>query len=265
MKRAGLLSAVVAVFVLSSVCLTAQDPPPGTATGKKIGTIVKTAIDTALPGVTTLIEAIWGPRKADDKIKKDELAKAVDAAKKQLQDEFTKKAQTNLRPVQQVSAELQVLRQVLQPSVFAQEQILQMQTRLASGSLDANAQAQQEADWKVAKAQLDKLKVIKQQDLDNIRDLWLRHMVSRIVELNNDQVLRVDPKATGPAALNALQGVSLALRDVTAAVGYELAALESDIGELAKWANNAQGGNPVSHSGEFANLLTRRYPSRQRK
>src|SRR6516225_3920699 len=97
----------------------APDDPPGTDTGKRVGTIVKTAIDTALPGVTTLLNAIWGNRKNNDSINKTDL----EAKLKEARQKFYSDAQAKLAETALVATQLGVVNQFVDGAVTASQRV----------------------------------------------------------------------------------------------------------------------------------------------
>src|SRR5712692_3101675 len=99
LRRYALITLVaLALITQTSSHSRADNPPPGTSTGQKIGTIVSTAINTALPGIGALLTTLW-PKKDNgqpkDKASKDEMATAVEGAKKKV----LSVALDNLKPV----------------------------------------------------------------------------------------------------------------------------------------------------------------------
>jgi hypothetical protein len=226
---------------------TAQNPPPGTSTGQKIGTIVSTAITTALPGFKTILDLL--PKKNNgqpkDNVRPDEVKAAVETARTQL----LSAALDKLKPVNEVSGELLTLSKFLTPTVVANENLIRIQTRLATTSqpFKDNFWQAQNADWAVAKARLNTLNNITDADIAKVRDLWLRNKLSTIKVQGTDQVIRLDDAlknktvAQIPDLLKDLIGL---LSDVSMAVGYELSDLQNDLGELGKWGG-AQGGGPA--------------------
>lgn len=215
----------------------AQDPPPGTSTGQKIGTIVSAAINTALPVVGTILSLL--PKKSNgqpkDSVKPDEVKAAVEAARKQL----LKDALEKLKPVNDVSAELLTLNKFLTPTVVASENLIRIQTRFSTTSqpfADPFWQGQN-GDWAVAKARLNTLNNITEADIAKIRDLWLRNKLATIKAQGSDLVIRLDDgmkNKTVAQIPDLLKDLISLLSDVSMAVGYELSDLQNDLGELGK-------------------------------
>src|ERR1700733_5619281 len=188
MLRRALFMIVVSLVVMRLTAYAQDTPPPaGVDTGKKIGTIVKTAIDTALPGVTTgistIADLIWKNKSSNnEKIKKPELDEAV----KKTRTELITAAQKQIQPVGQVADELALLGKFLTPSVEANVNIIRMQTRLSSSAspVPDNVWKDQKEDWAVAKGNLAAMGSISNDELKKVRDLWLRNMLSKIRDLS---------------------------------------------------------------------------------
>src|SRR5713101_2658185 len=93
--------ALFLVLTLSGGLVLSQETK-APSTGQKIGTIVKDAINTALPGVTTLLDLIWGKKDNGKKISKGELEKSIKDAKDDMQNKLTASAQEKIRPIDAV-------------------------------------------------------------------------------------------------------------------------------------------------------------------
>jgi len=246
----------------------AQDPPPGTSTGQKIGTIISTAINTALPGVTAILGLL--PKKSNgqpkDSVKPDEVKTAVETARKQL----LAAALDNLKPVNAVSEELSTLNKFLTPTVVANENLIRIQTRFTTTSqpFKDSFWQEQSGDWEVAKARLNTLSTITDGDIAKIRDLWLRNKLTSIKAQGADLVIRLDNAMKNKSVAqipDLLKNLIALLADVSMAVGYELSDLQNDLGALAKWAGAGQGPEIPDHfitadQKAFKAKLDERYP-----
>ena len=234
------VSSVALLFVLTSLMPFAMQSPtapaPGTDTGQKIGTIVKTAIDTALPAVGSLINLFW--KKGDgDKQTKQELQANIDKSQADLKKQFANKAQEKLKPVADVASELLVVGRFLEPATLAHEAVIQMQSR---PTID-------KTDWDVAKRQLDQIDKIADTDVNIIRDKWLRDTLMQIKGVNNKLAIRIKGEIDKPSPNKTQLAVNLAqleavLGSITQAVGYELSDLQADLKGLSDWAKGAAGG-----------------------
>lgn len=237
------------VFAGTAPALAQGAPPPGTGLGQKIGTAIRAAIDTALPGVTDLVSLLF---KKGDKQTKDELTTNIAAAEKTLK----VNAQQKLKPVSAVASELQVVGRFLEPATTAHEAVLAMQ---ASAAPD-------KADWDVAKAQLDIIRNIADDDVDKVRDLWLRNELKQIKAVNGNLAIRIgdEMSKTPPDAarlsglLGRLEGV---LSSITLAVGYEMADLQADLKDLSDWVNGSAG---IATSGTGSPITTQQQRFRDR-
>lgn len=234
-----------AILLIGAVGAAPVQAPPaaGVATGQRVGNIVRAAIDTALPAVGPLLDLVWknpnGQKKGDDdKMKKSELEKTLADATKQLK----KDAELKLRDVATVSLELRVIGRFLEPVTKARENLVRMQSRAESSTVDWS---EQKTDWGVVKAQLQTVDGIGETDIDFVRDMWLRNALKQIKGVNKDQVIRISAELERQAPdrirlTSALQDLSLTLNTVTAAVVYELSDLQADMRNVSAWTNGTE-------------------------
>ncbi len=252
----------VAAFVVLLACLfgsgssspiQGQEQPPGTSTGQKIGTILKAAIDTALPGVTSLVSAIWGNRGTNDKMKKEELEKAVKEARLK----FYAQAQEKVAPIGELANEIRVVNRAFESAVKANEGVIRMESILDS---DFNPQTQWpkvEEEWQVTKAQLDSLKGLKDSDIERIRELTLQQKLKELRDVHTNVVIRVQSRIQAKD-VNGLQTqlgiLSQTLTGISGIVGLELAGLAREAEEAEAWAKGA-AGPAISGLDEYAAFL----------
>jgi isoleucyl-tRNA synthetase len=248
----------VSLFFTSAVG-QAQAPAPGVSEGQKIGTIIKTAISTAAPGISSILDLIWGhlgdPTKTS--AKKTDLQTAAnnpqaqDAAKKQTQ----AAAQQAIQPISKVSDELAVINRFLGPSVTATGYLIVMRTKLADSNQDWTAIGNQ---WELAKTQINNLKSVSDSDLNKVRDAYLRLKLTAIRNANDTTVVAIGQEVSQKNAdnLKTDSATLLAtLADMTAVAGYELAELQADIGDLATWAKGGAGGATTPDRAMFEKFL----------
>lgn len=236
-----------------------------------IGSLIRAAVTTALPGATPLVEALW-PKNTDGSaatgVNKDKMTQSVQnsGGVAKVQDAVTANAQEKLKPLVDLASELAVLTRFLQPSVNAMEHLSSIQARVAGG---ANATAADWAEvatrWAQAKAELAAVDGITSANLGIVRDLWLRNTLSRIQAAKIRQVIPLDNQIAAKDAARVSQSVQalmVTLQDVSPAVGYELADLQSDISSLSAWARGAAGGPIVQNAAQraFKTRLSARYP-----
>jgi len=252
-------SLVLACFILAfSIPLASapqagsSTPAPGVATGEKIGNVIKAAITTAVPGVSSILDLIWSKRAnpVADKEKKTEAQQKSDLSagaqnpdvQKKVQADFVAAAQQRIQPIGKVSAELAVLNRFLEPSVEASGRLIAIRTQLKDSPVPWS---DVKTNFELAKQQLQKLKTVSDTDLNSIRDLYLRDKLKHIRDANDAPTLLIDSDITAKNA-EGLGGDAAALAntlaDMTAMAGYELADLQSDITELANWAKGTGGG-----------------------
>src|SRR5271163_4012165 len=130
----GSLACIVALLIAIPSAegrqATTTPPAPGVSEGQKIGTIIKTAVTTAAPGISgflSLLDTIWTGlgKSATDKVSKTTVTQeankpAVVTAAKQPQ----VSAQQAIQPIGKVSDELAVIGRFLGPSVVATQYLI---------------------------------------------------------------------------------------------------------------------------------------------
>ena len=264
MKRASIVVAIACIVCVTTVTRAQAPPAPGVSTGEKIGNVVKTAITTAFPAVKDIVDLIWTKKPTtDNKVSKDQLQTATESAKKDVQTAITAAIQPKLTPLARVSGELATVDKFLQPTVVAAINLAQMQTRLAGPMPDWS---EQEKDWKVAKAQLAQLRGITDPELDQVRDKWLKNTLAAIRGVNDQAVVRVEAEVSATKKnpqrqAVEIQALAVSLRDITAAIGYELSDLRTEMTDLADWAKGGQGGDRAGISATqtlYKNLIERK-------
>jgi hypothetical protein len=241
-KRTAALSLVISLIILSSP-VAAQGPAPGQATGEKIGTIVKAAIDTALPGVTSILGLIWGGKKEGDKISKQQLEDAIKSAREDLRQQFAANALEKIQPVKKVADELATLYKFMEPATEANESIIRIQAVIsANPTITDPVQAQLKKEWSIATKQLVTLNGV---DVNKtVRDGWLREKLIMIQDLNKRMVGdisdQIDAKNAGELR-DSLKDAAAALAAINRVSRVEVADLQSDIGGLASLGEGKAG------------------------
>src|ERR1700741_2085517 len=250
--RTLLISFIVCTLILGS-SVTAQEPPPGTATGEKIGTIIKMAIDTALPAVPQILSLIWGNKSDKEKVDKKQLQEAVTAAREQMRKDFTENALTKIQPVRKVADELDIIYRFMGPATDANESIVKMQTLLSSNTAISDAlQKQLDKEWGFAARQLATLNQVSTKDIDKtVRDRWLREKLSMIKDLNKRMVDDIKDQIAAKSASelrSSLKDASNVLIQIHRAAQIEISDLQGDISGLADLGEGSADANTVSQT-----------------
>ncbi len=219
-------------------------PAPGVETGQKIGTIIKTAISTAAPGVSSILDLLWThlPKPADDKAKKTDLQQAAQAQNAPVKQQAVASAQQQLQPISKLSDELAVINRFLGPSVMATQDLIVIRTKVSEPTADWVAIKNA---WELAKVQIGNLKAVSDTDLNKVRDPYLRNRLMLIRNSNDTTVISINQEITQsnlPDLKTDLTVLLTTLADMTAVAGYEIAELQADIGDLAAWAKGAGSG-----------------------
>lgn len=271
---AGALACFEVAFSIPLVNATPQaassTPAPGIATGQKIGNIIKTAISTVAPGISQIADIFWKGRTnpGTDNTKKTEAQQQADLnagakkpeVQKQVQDQFVVAAQQKIQPVGEVAAELGVLNLFLEPSVNASQYVIVIRTQLKQSPIPWPSI---KTNFDLVKGQLQKVKGVQDNDLNKIRDLYLRDRLKHIKDANDAPTTLVDSDITAQdkdsLAID-IVGLSTTLGDMTAMAGYELADLQGDITELANWAKGTGGTDVPRKQDKFKAFLDKNVP-----
>jgi hypothetical protein len=247
---------LVSIFVLALIKTSnAQDSndKPGVAEGEKIGNIVKSAVTTAFPVVEKFVDLVWP--KGKDKIKKDELETNV----KEVRQKLLADAQGKIQPIEKIVNELATINKFLSPSVKANDNLIKMLTRQVSNESYWEDQA---TDWKIVKAQLQKLSSVKEDEITKIRSKWLNNKLNDIIESNSDIVIRIDDGISKKKndLPKLLEQLNITVGGITSVVGFIIADLQSDLLDLGQWSKGAAGvtKSNISEEGkDFEDRLTK--------
>jgi hypothetical protein len=224
--------AIALSFTLGSA-IYAQTPtksnPPTTAPseGTRIGTIIKDAIDVALPNVSKLIEAIFGTSKT---AKKDD---ATTAVKDQVAS-ATQASNAKLKEISSIAIELNVVSEYLEQSVPASQKISRLLTRLddaPAGSMPTTVKD----DWDDINKNLQKLSDIKISDINTVQPgLRLTLLQIRdIYEANQSDVQHSITNKDKTTLKSQLWSMSSLLNSVVSIAGIEITDLQQGLSALA--------------------------------
>jgi hypothetical protein len=252
---ASLLLIAISAAVSAQTNTTAADTnAPGVTTGQRIGNIVKAAVTTAFPAVSTVLDAILSKTKNGDsnKVSTSDLKSA--ATSSAVKTDVSAKAQSGaaqaIAPIGLIAGELQTVNSFLAPTVLANDNVLLMDAGLAASSPNWD---EIQIDWKVAKAQLDKISKVQDSDLNKVQDAFIRIKLQSIRDTNGDLVIRIDAALSNkdknvPKTRALLQQLRQILDGMTSVAGYELANFQSDFTSLSAWAKGAGGQTKQSDS-----------------
>jgi hypothetical protein len=219
----------------------APTPAPGVAEGQKIGTIIKSAITTAAPGISSILDLVWShlSKPTADKATKTELQTAAKATPDSVEEKTQAAIQTKIQPVGQVADELAVIAKFLGPTSKATQYLIVMRTKAADQSTDwkviGNA-------WEVSKAQIASLKSVSDSDLGKVRDPYLRAKLAEMRDANDTSVILISQEVSQknlPDLKSDLPALLSILANMTGMAGYEIAELQAEITDLSKWAHGA--------------------------
>ncbi len=240
-----------------STTTTTATPAPGVAEGQKIGTIVKTAITTAAPAVSTILDLIWGVIKKPDsaKVSKSEVTDAGGKIQAKATSDSIVAGQQKMQDVTVISDEIGVITKFLSPAATVTPYLAVIRSKAGETSTDwigiSNA-------WEIAKAQIELVKNVSDEDLTKVRDPYFRDRLRAMRDANGTIVLSVNQEITQknigdlktdlPTLLNIYSAM-------TGIGGYELEELKAELIDLGKWANGHQGVPTVPKQTPYVQLL----------
>lgn len=267
---------VLTVFAITLCILTqlsAQTAPPAKepaspspSKGTTIGTMVKDAITAALPGVSSIINLIWGTKPTENKKANDaQAALSTTTSQKALQASAQQQAKPLIQPATQIANELAVVEKFASASGQATQNLVRMQTLLTISPQPKNLLADLKEEWGLAADLLAPLFASGMEaDIQKVREPAVQAMLLQIHSANTS----VSGRIANRMKATKIEEVDLpALKDlVTALLGLlggantmaaaELNNLEQELSALAVWANSpAQGGGDLDKVVPDAKLL----------
>ncbi len=223
-------------------------------TGQQIGTLVSSAVDTAFPIIGKIMDLFAGSKKP----KQDDVAAAV----KKAQTEFVTSAKLKLQPAATISKELAVIQTFGIAGVSATENIANINRLMQDKSPNYGKVA---LEWKIAKSYLADVLVMKQADVQAVREPTIQERIVTLQNARKDLMLRIDDNIANAQKkpdsisrqelsdqITAMAGL---LKGFNTLAAIELATLQSDIDDLAKWANSPAGQNGFAPKPPNAKLL----------
>jgi len=243
MRQTRRLAGSLLLTLLLAVIPATVQPQEANTAGTRLGSIIKSAIETALPAAGQIVDLIWSkiPR-PDNRIDRAQLTSAVASARLDL---FSS-ANAKIAPVTDVVSQLNIVNQYLEPAVEATHTTSMMLGALSTASvLKGSDWATLATQWKVSK---NFLASIGTGNAGAIPDLWLRDKLGKISNISKELIPYIDADISQQRRtplIQHLQDLQSRLSDVSAAVGYQLSDLQGHLDALAKWARGAQSASPA--------------------
>lgn len=168
------------VIFFSFNCLGQDDA--ATEKGKNIGNVINAALETVVPGVPALMNIIWPKNKKDgDKIKKEELEKAVTTAKSQLTASIKKKMLSEISPLSDVGTELSVYNQFLEPSIPARSTLGKMKYMLGNEKDSSKIDwVSLDIEWSTITDEIDKILKVDKKTINALSGIYGRTTLKNI-------------------------------------------------------------------------------------
>jgi hypothetical protein len=247
----------LAIALTFAVCLVLTPFPVhaegAPSTGSRIGTIIKDAIEVALPNTTKLLEAIFPSRSDKDKADKDKADKATVKAAADAQAAASKQAaEGKLRDLSNVATELSVIGQYLERTVPASQKVSRMLAKLDGASNTPPPGLTK--DWEAVNDDLKRLGDIKASELNTVDPgLRLRLIEVRgIYEANKSDIPTAIEKGDVSILKSQLRAFSTLLNSVVSIAGIEITSLQDALSAVTKSLGmTAMGGSPSARSTAF--------------
>jgi hypothetical protein len=255
-------TAALLIFTLCLSTLTLSDgqtptttPDKAQTTGKQIGEIVSSAVNTAFPVIGKIMDLFTGNKKNASKPE-------VQAAVTKAQTDAVTAAKQKIKDVATVSKELGVIQAFGTAGVSASQNLATINRLLAENTTDY---VKVNEEWKVAKNYLADVLVMKPADIQAVRDVTIQAKILTLQKARKDLMTRIDDdivsaqKKPGSFSKPDFQKEIIAMSglldgfDTLAAV--ELSTLQADIDDLAKWANSPAGVIEFTPKKPSQNLL----------
>jgi hypothetical protein len=227
-RRFFLFLLPVAALLSFPRSLSPQVPPAAVvSTGTKIGTIIKDAINVALPDAAKLIETLFA--KSDNTNKKT----ATPVVEKQATDAKTA-SDAKLSGISAISAELSVVSQYLEQTVPASQKVARLLSRLDNAG--SKMPSGVKSDWDDLNKSLQKLNNIKASDINKVDEgLRLRLLEIRgIYDANTDEINSSIKNDDISGLRTQLRAISALLNSVVAIAGIEITSLQSGLESITK-------------------------------
>jgi len=223
--KTKILTLLTLIF-LSINCIGQDDT--ATEKGKNIGNVINAALETVVPGVPALMNIIWPKDKKDtDKIKKEELEKAVTTAKNELTKSIKTKMLSEISPLSEVGIELSVYNQFLEPSIPARSTLGKMKYMIGNETDPLKIDwVSIDIEWTTIADEIDKILKVDKKTINALSGIYGRttlkniqtnsgnlkvKITKRILEKKKPRImiLRIDELMNTLASLDSTMGILL--------------------------------------------------------
>ena len=234
-------AAVIAVAVLGLLIA----PPIGFAqapqtAGSHIGTLIREAIEVALPNTTKLIDASFGRTDRADKA-------AVKVASDTQAASARQAANAKLQGLSDIATELSVVGQYLEQTVPASQKVARLLSQLDGPTGTAGA-ADLKRDWEDLDKLLQKLSEIKMSEITKV-DVVLRIRLLEVRGIYNANRSAIRRPLYGndiPALKSQLRAISSLLNSVVSIAGIEITNLQDGLESVVKSTGMTPHGGSTS-------------------
>jgi hypothetical protein len=235
-------------LLATTIVAAQQTPTPaGTATGQKIGTIIKEAVSTAFPAVPQILSVIWP--NGDGNKKKAEAEQALKAKETELKQHAADRAKAAVKPLGSLSAELATVEKFASAATKASPNIIAMQTLLSSSPAPADLLTRLKEEWQIASGFLTPLATVTDNDIKVISESSIRVQVQALREANRTLVVRINNRVKPddiknvdiPSLREYLSALAELLNGINATANVELDMLQQEVAGVVAWANNQLG------------------------
>lgn len=194
-----LLCSFFSLSRLSAQTPTATSTTPAKDKGTAIGTTVRAALDVAFPGAGTLADVLITAATNKVKMNKEDKAKATEAAKKAAEDvkaKATNAANTELKKLNSLATQLDVVTQFADAATTANEYIIPLVIYLETHSkpTDDEWNANVKSKWNVIKNNLDPLNAYRTAGVlsADVKDTYVYDTLFQIIKAQNTLIVDLD-------------------------------------------------------------------------
>ena len=244
LAKDAVIAVVVPGLFIAPAIGSAQAPQTAAS---HIGTLIREAIEVALPNTTKLIDASFGRTDRADKT-------AVKAASDTQAASARKAANAKLQGLSDIATELSVVGQYLEQTVPASQKVARLLSQLDGPTGTAGA-AGLKSDWDDLDKLLQKLTEIKMSEIAKV-DVVLRIRLLEVRGIYNANRSAIRSTLYGndiPALRSQLRGLSSLLNSVVSIAGIEIANLQNGLESVVKSTGmTLEGGSPSARVAVFS-------------
>ncbi|MEM6813291.1 MAG: hypothetical protein AAF600_02745 [Bacteroidota bacterium] len=140
--------------------------------GKAIGQTIKAAADVIVPGITPIVELIFGSSEAK-RVKKADLESDL----KQQATKVKGQVLDKVKPLGDLATEIAIYNQFLSPTIEARGHLYRMDVELAKAKIDWDNVKE---EWSLASASIDKITSVSDSEIDKVSGLYGKEKLKNV-------------------------------------------------------------------------------------